>query len=78
MLANELKAEKATLKANGKFSAKRKMHDPVQRSTPLLKEASELLGFPANTTICVNTKTESPDKVEINRGLRYVEVSCDI
>ena len=25
-----------------------------------------------------HTKTESPNKVEINRGLRYVEVSCDI
>ena len=26
----------------------------------------------------MNTETESPRKVEINRGLRYVEVSCDI
>ena len=26
----------------------------------------------------MNTETESPGKVEKNRGLRYVEVSCDI
>ena len=35
------------------------------------------LGFPSNTTISED-RTESRYMVEINRGLRYVEVSCDI
>ena len=39
---------------------------------------SVLLGFPDNTAIQANTKTESHSKVEINRGHRYAEVICDI
>ena len=64
MLANNLKTEKVTLKAsrvNGKYT--------IQCSDPpiFLGRLGELFGLPYNTTIQVDTETESPGKVEIYR-----------
>ena len=50
----------------------------MQRSSLLLGKLGELFRFSCNTTTQLNTETESHGKVEINRGLRYVEVICDI
>lgn len=52
-------------------------------TTPTVGEADlgkfgELIGFTSGTKVDAGTTMKSPGKVEINRGLRYVEVSCDI
>ena len=43
-----------------------------------LKNLGELLGFPADTTIPQNTVARSPKAVDVNRGLRYLKVTCDL
>lgn len=37
----------------------------------------KLLRFHGNTTILANTTTESPNRIEIGRGLGYLDISCD-
>ena len=75
MLPTNLKTEKVILKASrvkGKYT--------MQCSDPpiFLGRLGELFCLPSNTTIQVDTETESPGKAEIYRGLRYVEVCCNI
>lgn len=43
-----------------------------------LKELGLLLGFPKNTTIPSGTKTNSPNNVDINQGLRYISIRSDM
>ena len=50
----------------------------IHDDTLVLGLIGELLGFPATSIIQANNTIESTSKVEINRGLRYVEVSCEI
>lgn len=74
MLVERFKEETIALelsKVDGKCSI---IHD----DSLVLSLIGELLGFPATAIIQANTTTESPRKVDINRGFRYVEVSCEI
>ena len=43
-----------------------------------LSKFGELLGFRENTHIDTNNMLTSPNKVDINRGLRYITISCDL
>ena len=43
-----------------------------------LKKFGGLLGFPENEIVNSGTWKTSPDVVNINRGLRYVNVNCNI
>ena len=43
-----------------------------------LKKFGELLGFPENEIVNGGTWKTSPSVVEVNKGLRYVNVNCNI
>ena len=43
-----------------------------------LSKFEELLGFKEDTHIKANDILISPNKVEINPGLRYITISCDL
>ncbi len=43
-----------------------------------LSKFRELLGFSEDTHIEANDILTSPNKVEINRGLRYITISCNL
>ncbi len=49
----------------------------VDRDVDLL-QFGKLLGYEEDTQIAVNDILTSLNKVEINRGLRYISVSCDL
>ena len=42
-----------------------------------LKKLGKLLGFPENHELAVNATGTSPETVDINHGLRYLQVECD-
>ena len=50
----------------------------IHDDTLFLGLIGELLGFPATAIIQENTTTESPNKVEINRGIRSWPEIADI
>ena len=43
-----------------------------------LKKFGKLLGFPENEIISSGTWKTSPGVVDVNKGLRYVNINCDI
>ncbi len=43
-----------------------------------LKNFGKLIGFNADTTIATGTTPESPHPVDVNLGLRYLTVACDL
>ena len=43
-----------------------------------LKTLGPILGFPENKVISANTLTESDNHVNINNGLEYVNIKCDL
>ncbi len=43
-----------------------------------LSNVGELLGLRENTHMETNNILTSPNKVDINRGLRYITISCDL
>ena len=43
-----------------------------------LKRFGELLGFPENETVNSRTWKTSPGVVGVNKGLRYVNINCNI
>ena len=43
-----------------------------------LKKFGKLLGFPENQTLSNGSTTKSPDPVDVNHGLRYLIVTCDL
>ena len=47
-------------------------------TTVNLKKFGKLLGFPENQPVLANTVTRSPHSVDVNRGLRYLKVTCDL
>ena len=42
-----------------------------------LKKLGKLLGFPENYELAANATGTSPEAVDINHGLRYLQVECD-
>ena len=42
-----------------------------------LKKLGKLLGFPENHELAANATGTSPEAVDINHGLRYLQVECD-
>ena len=42
-----------------------------------LKKLGKLLGFPENHELVANATGTSPEAVDINHGLRYLQVECD-
>ena len=42
-----------------------------------LKKLGKLLGFPENHKVAGNATESSPNAVDINHGLRYLQVECD-
>ena len=42
-----------------------------------LKKLGKLLGFPENHKVAANATGTSPEAVDINHGLRYLQVECD-
>ena len=42
-----------------------------------LKKLGKLLGFPENHKLASDTTESSPNAVDINHGLRYLQVECD-
>ena len=42
-----------------------------------LKKLGKLLGFPENYQLAANTTATSTGTVDINHGLRYLQVECD-
>ena len=47
-------------------------------STVDLKKFGELLGFPENHILQVNETVASPKPVDVNHGLRWLTVTCDL
>ena len=47
-------------------------------STMNLKNFGELLGFPVNTSIASAATSKSPKAVDVNSGLRYLTITCDL
>ena len=43
-----------------------------------LREIGGLLGFPENQVINSMTWETSPNKVDVNKGLRYIFINCDL
>ena len=43
-----------------------------------LKKFGELLGFPENEIVNSGTRKTSPSVVDVNKGLRYVNINCNI
>ena len=43
-----------------------------------LKKFGELLGFPEDKTVSSGTWDTSPNVVDVNRGLRYININCDL
>ena len=43
-----------------------------------LKKFGKLLGFPENQILSDGSTTKSPDPVDVNHGLRYLIVTCDL
>ena len=43
-----------------------------------LKKFGELLGFPENHELNANSTTASPNPVDVNHGLRWLTVTCDL
>ena len=43
-----------------------------------LKNLGQLIGFPANENIPHDTILRSPNAVDVNRGLKYLTVTCDL
>ena len=43
-----------------------------------LKKFGKLLGFPENQALSNSTTTKSPNPVDVNHGLRYLIVTCDL
>ena len=43
-----------------------------------LKNVGPILGFNKDQTISANTKTKSGNSVNINNGLEYIEIKCDM
>ena len=43
-----------------------------------LKKLGVLLGFPENHTVAGNATELSPKPVDVNHGLRYLTVTCDL
>ena len=43
-----------------------------------LKKLGLLLGFPENHKVAKNTTVESPEPVDVNHGLRWLTVTCDL
>ena len=77
LIKEQLKADKINLTAN--------IHDntcDVENKTGKtvnLTKFGELLGFPTNTSIANDAViTKSPKAVDVNRGLRYLKVTCDL
>ena len=47
-------------------------------STVDLKKFGKLLGFPEDHILAADSTTASPDPVDVNHGLRWLSVSCDL
>ena len=47
-------------------------------STVNLKKFGKLLGFPENKTLTGSSTVKSPNPVDVNHGLRYLIVTCDL
>ena len=43
-----------------------------------LKKLGKLLGFPENQTLAGGSTTASPNPVDVNHGLRWLTVTCDL
>ena len=43
-----------------------------------LKKLGKLLGFPENKTLASGSTTASPNPVDVNHGLRWLTVTCDL
>ena len=43
-----------------------------------LKKLGKLLGFPENQTLAEGSTTASPNPVDVNHGLRWLTVTCDL
>ena len=43
-----------------------------------LKKFGKLLGFPENKTLAAGSTTASPKPVDVNHGLRWLTVTCDL
>ena len=76
LIKERLEGEKIALTAN--------VHDNTcnvenkSGFTMNLKTFGELLGFPANTNIVNGVTRKSPKAVDVNSGLRYLTITCDL
>ena len=73
-LASEMKPANITIESQ-RYDLK---YNVTSNSTLKLLRLGGLLGFPGSTAIHANTNAYSPSRMEINRGVGYFEVSCDI
>ena len=75
MIEEKLGKQSVKLEAN-EYNKTCKIYSETQNLN--LKKFGELLGFPENEIVSSGTWETSPGVVDVNRGLRYVNINCNI
>ena len=75
LLKEHLEGNKIEIELNAYDNTCRIQNKNTQKVN--LKKLGKLLGFPQNHELAANATGTSPEAVDINHGLRYLQVECD-
>ena len=75
LLKEHLEANKVEIELNAYDNTCRIINKNTEKVN--LKKLGKLLGFPENHELAASTTATSQDVVDINHGLRYLQVECD-
>ena len=75
LLKEHLEGNKIEIELNAYDNTCRIQNKNTQKVN--LKKLGKLLGFPENHELATNATGTSPEAVDINHGLRYLQVECD-
>ena len=75
LLKEHLEANKVEIELNAYDNTCRINNKNTEKVN--LKKLGKLLGFPENYELAASTTATSQDAVDINHGLRYLQVECD-